>query len=225
MYKAVLFDLDGTLANTIHDITDSVNCMLSQKGYPLKSHDDILRVISYGRREFLRRCLPPSVSDNEEELARCLTLYTQYYEQHYMDNTKPYDGMIDLIIRLQARGILSAVVTNKAHKNAVYMIDKLFPKEAFYDVWGLLHFPPKPDPTIALHAATAMGVAPAECLFVGDSELDMITAQNAGMCAVGVSWGYRPVSVLQKNGADFIVNSPAELEQIALGDPFPSDSK
>lgn len=216
MYKAVLFDLDGTLANTIGDITDSVNTMLAACGYPLKSHDDILQVISYGRREFLRRCLPQELFENEEELSRCLVLYTQYYEQHYMDTTKPYDGMIELIDRLRKKGIVSAVVTNKAHKNAVYMIHTLFPQDAFFGVWGLSAFPPKPDPAIALHAADSIGVSPADCLFVGDSELDMITAKNAGMCAVGVSWGYRPVPLLLENGADHIISSPDELEAIAL---------
>lgn len=216
MYKAVLFDLDGTLANTIGDITDSVNYMLAQKGYPLRTHEDILNAISYGRREFLRRCLPGAIGENEDVLNQCLVLYTEYYEKHYMDHTRPYAGMIELLSQLKSSGIQSAVVTNKVHKNAVYMIDKLFPQDAFCGVWGLSVFPPKPDPSIALHAASSLGVSPSECLFVGDSELDMMTAKNAGMVAIGVSWGYRPTDELLKSGANYIINSPDELAQIAL---------
>lgn len=215
MYKAVLFDLDGTLANTIGDITDSVNYMLSMRGYPLRTHEDILNAISYGRREFLRRCLPAWIGENEEELNQCIVLYTDYYEKHYMDHTKPYDGIIETIIRLNEHGIQCAVVTNKVHKNAIYMVNVLFPNDAFVGIWGLAQFPPKPDPSIALHAASSLGVLPCDCLFVGDSALDMITAKNAGMCAVGVSWGYRPVSELLENGAEHIIYSPAELEKLA----------
>ena len=97
------------------------------------------------------------------------------------------------------------------------MVETLFPKDAFCGIWGLLQFPPKPDPTIALHVAKEIGVLPCECLFVGDSELDMITAKNAEMCAVGVSWGYRPVAVLLDNGADHIINTPDELEYLLYG--------
>ena len=217
MYKAVLFDLDGTLANTIGDITDSVNYMLAQKGYPLRTHNDILNAISYGRREFLRRCLPDPIGKNEELLNQCLVLYTDYYEKHYMDHTHPYSGIIELLDSLKSNGIRSAVVTNKAHKNAVYMIDTLFPRDTFCGVWGLSVFPPKPDPSIALHAAQSLGVLPFDCLFVGDSELDMMTATNAGMTAIGVSWGYRPTEVLLESGAKRIIHSPDELLPLAWG--------
>ena len=216
MYKAVLFDLDGTLCNTIDDITRAVNHMLAASGYPLRSHEDILAAISYGRREFLRRCLPPHIGKDEAELSRALVLYTEYYKDHYMDTTHPYDGMVDLIDRLNKRAIRTAVVTNKVHHNAVYMVETLFPTDSFDGIWGLSDLPPKPDPSIALHAAQVLEVEPSECLFVGDSELDMLTAQNAGMCAVGVSWGYRPASILKENGANYIINTPCELEEILL---------
>ena len=97
------------------------------------------------------------------------------------------------------------------------MVETLFSHDTFDGIWGLSVFPAKPDPAIALHAAESLGVSPCDCLFVGDSELDMITAKNAGMTAVGVSWGYRPVNVLQGTGANFIIDTPGELESIALG--------
>ena len=216
MYKAVLFDLDGTLCNTIDDITKAVNYMLSACNYPLRTHDDILGAISFGRREFLRRLLPAQVGEDEERLSHALVLYTSYYKDHYMDTTHPYPGMVELIEYLKSCGILTAVVTNKVHHNAVYMVETLFPQNAFDGIWGLSEFPPKPDPTIALHAAESLGVSPDECLFVGDSELDMLTAHNAGMHAVGVAWGYRPTSVLLESGASHIVNTAAELKELAL---------
>lgn len=216
MYKAVLFDLDGTLCNTIDDITKAVNYMLSACHYPLRTHDDILGAISFGRREFLRRLLPSQAGEDEECLSHALVLYTSYYKDHYMDTTHPYDGMVELIDRLKAKGIATAVVTNKVHHNAVYMVQTLFPENAFDGIWGLSDLPPKPDPAIALHAAESLRVSPEECLFVVDSELDMLTAKNAGMHSVGVSWGYRPITVLQESGADHIVYSATELEEIAL---------
>ena len=219
MYKAVLFDLDGTLCNTIDDITDAVNHMLSASGHPLRTHEDILGAISYGRREFLRRLLPSHVSKDEDALSDALALYTEYYKDHYMDTTRPYDGMAELIECLKANGIKTAVVTNKVHKNAVYMIETLFPKDAFDGVWGLSEYPPKPDPAIALHAANTVGVTPEECLLVGDSELDMITAKNAGMCAIGVAWGYRPLSILMESGAEHIIHTPMELMALTLSSP------
>ncbi len=214
MYKAALFDLDGTLADTFGDIAASVNRFLAEEGYPLRSREEILSAISFGRREFIRRSLPQGVSDGE--IDRCVRRYTEIYQEHFMDTTLPYQGIPSLVAKLNEAGLATAVVTNKAHVNAVKMIETIFPPRLFAGVWGLSALPAKPDPAVALAAAHSLGVAPQDCVFIGDSELDILTAQNAGMTPVGVSWGYRPVSVLTDAGAAFIVHSPQELGELLL---------
>lgn len=218
MQKAVLFDLDGTLADTVGDISNAVNAMLQKEGYPVRDRNAILAAISFGRREFIRRCLPDEIQNNATEIDRCLNRYNEYYQAHYMETTLPYAGMPALLDKLKQNNIRRAVVTNKAHRNACHMIDVLFPDNLFDGVWGLADLPPKPDPSVALRAANEIGVIPTDCLFVGDSELDILTAHNAGMKAIGVSWGYRSETILVNAGADWIVHSMDELEKILLSE-------
>lgn len=216
MKKAVLFDLDGTLADTVGDISNAVNAMLEAQGFPRRDRTAILAAISYGRREFIRRCIPSEKQNNDAEIDRCLELYNDYYQAHYMQTTLPYPGIPAVLHTLKQNGIAIAVVTNKAHGNACYMIERLFPANLFSGVWGLADLPPKPNPSIALRAAREIGVNPSDCLFVGDSELDIQTAHNAGMQAIGVSWGYRSETILQNAGADLIAHSADELAHIVL---------
>ena len=212
MYKAALFDLDGTLADTFGDIAASVNRFLSEDGYPTRTTEEILSAISYGRREFILRSLPDGTAP--EEVDRCVIRYTEIYQDHFMDTTAPYPGMPELIARLRAAGIKVAVVTNKAHPNAVRMVKTVYPDGLFDEIRGLSDLPAKPDPSSALATAHVLGVDPADCAFIGDSELDMRTAVNAGMTPIGVSWGYRPVTVLREAGAAAIANSAEELESL-----------
>ena len=209
-YKGVLFDLDGTLADTFGDIFHAANTLLQTKGYPLRSKDEILAAISFGRREFIKKIMPESAS--EQEVDNAVADYTAYYAIHFMDRTLPYPGMIELIHSLHTAGFRTAVVTNKAHVNAVQMVEQICPQGLVDGIWGLSTFPPKPDPSIALFAASTLGLEPSECVFVGDSELDMLTAKNAGMTPIGVSWGYRPTAILAEEGAHLIVNSSDELK-------------
>lgn len=214
MYKATLFDLDGTLADTFGDIAASVNRFLSEEGYPLRTDEEILAAISFGRREFILRSLPDGTAP--EEVDRCVIRYTEIYQKHFMDTTAPYPGMPELIARLKAAGMKVAVVTNKAHPNAVRMVETIYPDVLFDRIRGLSDLPAKPDPASALETASLLGVDPSECAFIGDSELDMRTAKNAGMTPVGVSWGYRPVAVLRESGAAAIAHAADELEAILL---------
>ena len=215
MYKGVLFDLDGTLADTFGDISNSANTLLTKKGYPTRSREELLSAISFGRREFIERILPEGT--DECIVLEALADYSAYYGVHFMDTTQPYDGIIELLQALKQNGFHTAVVTNKAHPNAVQMIEHIFPKDLFDGVWGLSTLPPKPDPSIAHLASQTLGFAPEECFFVGDSELDILTAKNAGMTPVGVSWGYRSVEILRHAGATLIAHDAKELESILMG--------
>ena len=213
-YKAALFDLDGTLADTFGDIAATVNRFLSEAGYPLRTDEEVLSAISFGRREFIQRSLPKGTP--EEEVDRAVGRYTQLYQIHFMDTTSPYPGMPLLVQALKDAGMKVAVVTNKAHVNAVQMVEKIFPDNLFHRIRGLSDLPAKPAPDSALETAAFLGVEPSECAFIGDSELDMLTAINAGMTPIGVSWGYRPVSILKENGAAAIAHTAEELAAILL---------
>ena len=213
-YKAVFFDLDGTLADTFGDIAATVNRFLSEAGYPLRTDKEVLDAISFGRREFIQRSLP--IGTPADEVDRAVKRYTELYQIHYMDTTAPYDGMPALVQKLKNAGIWVAVVTNKAHVNAVQMVEAIFPQGLFHRIRGLSDLPAKPAPDSALETAKFLGVDPADCAFVGDSELDMLTGRNAGMTPIGVSWGYRPVSVLTENGASAVAHTVDELEGILL---------
>lgn len=219
MYKGAFFDLDGTLADTFGDIAASVNLFLREEGFPPRSKEELLAAISFGRRDFIARALPYHVPS--EQLDSLVASYTQIYQLHYLDTTRPYAGMPELLEKLKDAGIVTAVVTNKAHPNAVKMIETIFPAGLFAGVWGLSRFPAKPDPSIALEAAHKLGLSPEECVFIGDSELDILTARNAGMTSIGVSWGYRSETLLQEAGADSVAHSVEELEALILGDPAP----
>ena len=214
MYKAVLFDLDGTLADTFGDIAATVNRFLSEAGYPLRTDEEVLDAISFGRREFILRSLPAGTP--ADEVDRCVKRYSELYQKHFMDTTAPYEGMPRLVQKLKDAGVFVAVVTNKAHLNAVQMVESIFPEGLFHRIRGLSDFPAKPAPDSALETARFLGVLPSDCAFVGDSELDMLTGQNAGMTPVGVSWGYRPLSALTENGAAAIAHTVDELEAILL---------
>ena len=144
---------------------------------------------------------------------RCVHSYTTYYGSHYLDNTYIYDGLTEVIGQMKKQGFHLAVCTNKKANHAAEIVEKLIP-DLFEIVVGDGMYPHKPDPTGALAIAADFGAEPSECLFVGDSDVDMRTAKNAGMIAVGVSWGYRDEETLRKSGMDYYVRSPEALLEL-----------
>ena len=149
------------------------------------------------------------------ELEKALALYEEEYSKCYAEKTYAYDGMNEALSLLKREtGVKLAVLSNKQDKFVKEIIKKLFPQDLFDVVSGLNKMPPKPDPTSILHIAKKLGVKPQNCFMVGDSDVDIRTAKNAGFTSIGVSWGYRDRSVLEETGADFVVSSPEELFQI-----------
>ena len=214
MIKAVIFDLDGTLVDTILDLQTAINCMLIRLGYKTKTKTDVLNAINKGSRELVRKCLPKEVQDVEFILESALEVYKDEYSRCYLDKSIAFVGVSELLVALRAKGIKLGVVTNKPEKFAKDMISSLFEEKTFYSVIGQGAFPVKPNPTSTLLMLKGMGVKPSECLFVGDSDVDMITATNVGARSVGVSWGYRNASLLTDAGANYIIHNPKSLVDI-----------
>ena len=208
-FDAVLFDLDGTLLYTLPDIHAAVCRALTLCGYALHSMEDTRRFVGNGSRALVQRSLPPDTP--AEEVDRVLRTYRAEYKAALVVDTVPYDGMPETLDALRRREIALGVVTNKPHENAVYIIDRCFP-----GVFGVTEGnrdgrPFKPAPESVLTALSFLGVPADRALYVGDSEVDFLTAQNAGMACVLCSWGYRPRHELEKYSPLGIIDAPGEL--------------
>ena len=210
MVKAVLFDLDGTLINSIDDLADSVNHTLVALGYPTHETEKYKYFIGNGMRKLIERAL--GVSETEV-VDRVLEKFMAYYREHSLDKTRPYDGVTELLDALTKKGIISVIVTNKAHAAAVKIGKHFFGDNI--KVYGQREgVPIKPDPAIVNLVLDELRLHKSECIFVGDSGMDMAVGVNSGVTPVGVSWGFRTKDELWDNGASFIADTPAELLRI-----------
>lgn len=207
-YEAILFDLDGTLLNTLEDLKDSCNAALEACGYPPRTLDEVRRFVGNGVGLLIRRALPEGAG--EEEWARCLALFKAHYQNNLDNKTRPYPGIEQALDALLARGYRIGVVSNKFDAAVKALCAHHFPRiqVAVGEREGVRK---KPAPDSALAAAQALGVRPASTLYVGDSEVDIQTARNAGMDCLSVDWGFRPEAVLREAGATRIIHSPGAL--------------
>jgi len=213
--EAALFDLDGTLVDSLTDIAASMNHVLSELGHPQHDEATLQGFIGEGARHLVAQSLPANTSDPAIDDA--LDRYKARYRTHLLVNTRPFEGTLAMLDALAARGIKLGVVTNKPHRAAEHMTTALFGKERFGVVLGESPGRKKPDPQIALDAAMALGVAPENCAFIGDTHIDIETAHAAGMRSVGVSWGLRPRSELEAAAAMHIVDQVEELTSLLAG--------
>lgn len=213
MYKAVIFDLDGTLLNTLTDLYNSVNHALRAFGFPERTIDEVRRFIGNGVKKLMERSTPEGT--DEETNAKCLDAFREHYLQHMADNTAPYNGVNELIEKLEARGIRTAVVSNKLHSAVVELCKDYFPGiECAIGV--SIEEERKPNPVNVLKVLDTFGLKSDECIYVGDSEVDVETAHNASLKCIGVTWGFRDEDELIENGADFIVHNTDEvLKQVS----------
>lgn len=212
MIKAAIFDLDGTLADTIDDLLTGMNGMLVELGFQTRTREELLRFINRGARYFVGRSLPDgTVADfNDPLVDRALVVYGEHYAKCCLDQTHPFDGVPEAIDALKAAGVRVAVLSNKQDAFVKETVQKLYP-DVFDVIRGPRDLPEKPDPAGALAIARELGAEPDECAFIGDSDIDMRTGVNSGMLPVGVSWGYRSEECLLEAGAKYIVHDPAEL--------------
>lgn len=214
MLKAFIFDLDGTLIDSLADIAESINRMLSARGYPRCEVEIFKQMVGDGMEKLVERALPESARE-PALIHTCVEEYRAHYDLLWQDQTRPYAGIVETLAELKARGLKIGVISNKAHRFTVPMSEHFFGADCFDFILGQREeVPRKPDAAGGLEAAAILGLQPAECAYVGDSGIDMQFAKNTGMLAIGVTWGFRSVAELQENGADHLVAQPGELLEI-----------
>ena len=211
MKKGCLFDLDGTLVNSIEDLAISTNEVLKLHGLPTYDISQYRLFVGNGVKKLMERALGQEHIDLLDE---CLNDFQKIYRQHCLDHTLPYQGIKELIYDLKAKGIKMSVVTNKPHALAIKIVETLFP-DTFVAIYGQQDlYPVKPDPQSTYLALMAMKLDKKDCLFIGDSQVDIDTGYNAEIDSVGVSWGFRGRQELTEAGANDIVDNPAQSMEI-----------
>lgn len=209
--QAILFDLDGTLIDSLADIAASINRMLDDRGYPRCGVEVFKEMVGDGMEKLVERALPKEVH-TPELIATCVEEYRAYYDQLWNVATVPYDGIVELLVELRARGLKLGVISNKAHRFTVPMTEHFFGQGCFDHILGQRNeVPRKPDAAGAHEMAATLGVPVEACAYVGDSGVDMQFGVNAGMRRIGVRWGFRSEFELLANGAQNLISTPAEL--------------
>jgi phosphoglycolate phosphatase len=210
-YQAVIFDLDGTLLDTIQDLAESMNGALASMGYPVHDVQKYVNLVGNGIENLAMRVLPEDIR-SEELTQRCVSIFRSQYNNNWTDKTKPYNGIPKLLNILKAKQIKMAVLSNKMHVFTEQMVLHFFGSDYFKDVRGEIPgVPRKPDPTAALDISKNFSLNPAQIIFVGDGGTDMQTAVSAGMFPVGVLWGYQSAKELIEYGAKKLIDKPDEL--------------
>jgi phosphoglycolate phosphatase len=213
-YDAVLFDLDGTLLNTLDDLTAAVNHTLRLFDYPTRTREDVRQSVGNGVRKLIERVLPLGAADPGMESA--LTAFKQYYTEHCDEHTHPYEGIPEAMGALSEAGIRLGIVSNKNDAAVQALARAYFGSLVSAAVGGSDATPRKPAPDMPLAALSTLGVTPERTLYVGDSEVDVQTALNAGMDCMLVTWGFRTPEELAGLATDYRVSDPAEIPSLVL---------
>ena len=215
MYSYVIFDLDGTLLNTIEDLADAGNHVCKLHGWPVYPVESYKRMVGNGIPNLVRRFAPPET--DPVTLEQAFQEFMAWYDLHKEDKTAPYPGMKQLALELKQAGISIAVLSNKADEMAGPVVEAYYPG-VFPIVQGALpNLPTKPDPTLLHRLMNRMGAVPEQTLFVGDSNVDIQTAKNGHLASCGVLWGFRTRQELEEEGADYLAEDPQDLMKVVLG--------
>lgn len=215
MYSSVIFDLDGTILNTIDDLANAGNHTLSTLGLPTQSVDYYKTIVGHGMHNLVFTLLPHHLRGTAAE-DDAYQLFCAFYQSHMFDLTKPYDGIIPLLQTLHENGLELAVLSNKDDKLVQAITEIYFAGLIDFSLGFSANFPPKPDPASARHLLQLLAVPAQQVLYVGDSDVDMITAHNSSFYACGVTWGFRSREELVEAGADILVDTPLQLQQFIL---------
>lgn len=209
-FKNVIFDLDGTLLNTLEDLAESMNITLEQLGFPSHPTDSYRHFVGDGMDMLALRVLPEQ-KRSPEIVSMLVSQMSSEYHKRWHSKTGPYIGIKELLIKLKKINISLSVLSNKPHDFVNDIIPYYFDSDLFSEVIGAGIFPKKPDPTGVYHIIMRLGASPVECMFIGDTGTDMKTAKTAGIYAVGALWGFRDKNELIENGADKLINNPLDL--------------
>lgn len=216
-FNGVVFDLDGTLVNSLEDIADSMNSVLKEHGFPTHDLTEYKAFVGRGMRNLVVRSLPEDARD-EAPIALCRDSLLKVYGENCLKKTRPYEGITDLLDGLDLRKMVRAVFSNKIDHLTKRIVEALFPGRPFPVVVGAgAGMPEKPDPAGVLSVARQLGIEPERLIYVGDSDVDMETAHNAGMHPAGALWGFRTREELAAHGAGSLLEHPLDLLRIIDG--------
>ncbi len=217
MIKLLIFDLDGTLANTIEAIKHGLNLTMRHYGFPEHDYDSVRDMVGNGAKNLIRRACPEGTfsGENGEKLfAEIYQNYCDMYSVTYLDTKECYEGIPEALAELKRRGYLISILSNKQDPFVKALAEQLLPKGVVSFAQGQTELPIKPDPTVPLMICDKFGLTPCECAFIGDSDVDVKTAKNAGMFSVAVTWGYRDAEMLKKLSPDAMADTASQLVKI-----------
>lgn len=215
MYKLAVFDMDGTILDTLEDLKDSVNYALAKCGYPQRTYDEVRRFVGNGIRKLIERAVPEGVSVSD--IDRVHEVFTGHYKVHCADKTKAYDGIKSLLEQLRENGIKTAVVSNKADYGVQELCKEYFDGLFDYAVGEREGIRRKPAPDSVNEALRVLETDKSEAVYIGDSDVDYETAVNAELPCISVLWGFRDEEFLRSKGASLFVHKPSEILNIVLG--------
>lgn len=213
-YRAVVFDMDGTILDTLEDLRDSVNAALVWAGFAARTTEEIRSFVGNGAARLIERAVPEGTDG--ERTGNVLAYYRKYYDSHALIKTAPYPGIQPLLEKLRAQGVRLAVVSNKPDAAVKKLAEYYFPHVFHAAVGARDGVPVKPSPESVWAALELLGVSAEECVYVGDSDVDVMTARNAGMDGIAVAWGFRGEEFLREHGAKTIVRNADELAERLL---------
>lgn len=212
MYKVCIFDLDGTLTDTLESLTFSVNETLKEMKLPEITMQQCEAFVGNGARVLMEKAITASGEENIERLDEAMEIYGRIFDANCTYHVIPYPGILSVLKELKQGGTVLAVLSNKPHQQTIHVVEEVFGKEMFQIVQGQQDgVPRKPDPTAALQIAERLHALPKETVYIGDSEVDVATGRAAGMLTIGVSWGFRARQVLEEAEAEYIADSPEEI--------------
>lgn len=208
-YKLAIFDLDGTILDTLEDLADAVNYALGEHGYPQRTIEEVRRFVGNGIRKLIERAVPTGLT--QEEISKVHQTFSAYYQKHCADKTRPYEGIVPLLQRLRAAGCLTAVVSNKADAAVQPLCQQYFEGLFDYAVGEKAGINRKPAPDAVLEVLRCLGVEKMDAVYIGDSEVDIQTAANAGLDSIIVTWGFRDRAYLESQGGRRFADRPEEI--------------
>lgn len=211
-YKLVIFDLDGTILDTLEDLTDAMNYALGEHGCPLRTIEEVRRFVGNGIRKLIERAVPAGLT--EEEISGVHQTFSAYYQEHCADKTRPYEGILPLLKRLRAVGCLTAVVSNKADVAVQPLCRQYYDGLFDYAVGERSGIRRKPAPDAVQEVLRRLQVDAGDAVYIGDSEVDIQTAANAGLDSIIVTWGFRDRTYLESQGGRRFVDRPEEIDDI-----------